>query len=763
MTATDTKAVLRRAIADHQAGRADRAESGYREVLAADPDQPDARHLIGVLAYQRGELDQAMAEITRAIELDPNRAVFHGNLGNVYRDRGEPRRAVETFRRALRLKPDFADALSNLGNTWIDLKQTGRALSAYRQALKREPERPEARFGMANVFKHQGRAKEAADAFAKALAARPDSVRMHDNHLLALHYLPGITPTALREAHDAWYRRHGAPLTRQARTPETDPDPDRPIRLGLVSRDFGRHPVGFFLTPFVAARDRGELTLCCYADRRAEGEMTRWFRDRVDLWRTVVGMDDEALARRIREDRIDILADLSGHTAGNRLGVFARKPAPIQVAWIAYPDTTGLPAVDYIVCDRQVLPEGDEPWYVERPLRLPDGYLCYGPPATAPPVSPPPAVRRGFVTFGCFNNTAKVSREVVECWAAILRAVPGSRLALRSIPLDDRYIRRLYRRLFADNGVTPDRVDMDGTVSHYDYLAGYGGIDIALDPFPFPGGLTTCEALYMGVPVVSLAGETFVSRQGRSILSAAGLGDWVAATESDYQHLAISRANRIDDLARLRAGLRDQILASPLCDGPRYARAVTTAFRRIWREHCETMAAPSRLRLGGGLEIPDGEGPEPEGDGPIRWMPDGDAPAILDLSGVRSDSVAEIRSVLCLARLLPGDHDRALAESIRVLAPGGRAVFFVPDLAAIAAHLRGDGPVRPLFRDGDGSVTPMDLLFGRSPSHPPIRTGMTGDRIVQILRKAGLERVRGGRIRSRYLLWAVGHKPQQRG
>jgi predicted O-linked N-acetylglucosamine transferase (SPINDLY family) len=394
-----------------------------------------------------------------------------------------------------------------------------------------------------------------------------------------------VTLAGLAEAHAQWELRHAAPLRATWRRFANMPDSERPLRLGFVSADFARHPVGTFLVRVLESIDPSACTTFCYSDRVQADAMTRRIAAACGTWRESWTLDDRALAEQIRADGIDILFDLAGHT-GQRLLVFARKPAPIQATWIGYVGTTGLAAIDYLFADRFHVPPGSEAYYRERVLRLPDGYVCFDPPADAPAVGPLPAVANGYLTFGCFNNTAKVSPQVVALWAEVLTRIPGSRLMLKYHWLRDDRTRNRYIALFAQSGIDPARLDFTGGVAPAEVFGAYNQVDVALDPFPYSGGLTTCEALWMGVPVLTWPGETFASRHSLSHLANVGLEELVAPSREDYVARAVEWAVNLDWLAELRAGLRARVAASPLCDGPRFAANLHAALRGVWRAWC---------------------------------------------------------------------------------------------------------------------------------------------------------------------------------
>ncbi|MBY0431854.1 MAG: hypothetical protein K2Q10_11695, partial [Rhodospirillales bacterium] len=388
--------------------------------------------------------------------------------------------------------------------------------------------------------------------------------------------------------HRGWEERYGTALRAGRRPFANDRDPFRPLKVGFVSGDFGRHPVGYFTVSTFAALDRDVLELHCYSDRPHGGDdLTARIRAVVPHWRDTAALPDALLAERIRADGIDILFDLAGHTAGNRLPVFARKPAPVQVSWAGYVGTTGLAAMDYVLADRFHAP--DDSGFVERVLRMPDGYVCYTPPEEAPAIGPLPALTREHVTFGSFNAWAKVTAEVVALWSAILGDLPDSRLLLVGRWFNDARLRGRVRDAFAVHGIAAERLDLRGQVPHAELLAAYNEVDIALDPFPYSGGLTTCEALWMGVPVVTWPGRTFAGRHSLSHLSNVGLTESIAADLDSYRAIAGRLAGDLPHLAELRAGLRPRMAASPLCDAPRFAAAFAGVLRTAWAEWCATV------------------------------------------------------------------------------------------------------------------------------------------------------------------------------
>jgi predicted O-linked N-acetylglucosamine transferase (SPINDLY family) len=436
-------------------------------------------------------------------------------------------------------------------------------------------------------LKDQGRLTEAVESFQTALRKKPGHAPAHSAILAAMAYGAWVTPAELAAAHAEWDRQYAAPLRSTWRRHENVRDPARPLRLGFVSPDFVRHPVGFFLVRAWEHLDRGQYPVTAYSDRRSDDDFTPRLQAAASRWRAVFALSDEQLAEQIRGDAIDILFDLAGHTGNNRLLVLARKPAPIQITWIGYEGTTGLSAMDYLLADRFVVPPGSERHYREKVLRLPDGYVCYDPPELAPEPGPLPAIGQGSITFGSFSNPAKITPQVVALWARVLQRVPGSRLLLKYRGLDDEGTRRRFEALFAEQGIDGRRLGFSGWSSYGEMLDEYQQVDVALDPFPFSGSATTCEALWMGVPVITLPGETFASRHSLSHLTNSDQAETIARDEEQYVELAAGLAGDIPRLAAMRAGLRRQVAGSRLCDGPRFAGELMGLLRGVWREWAE--------------------------------------------------------------------------------------------------------------------------------------------------------------------------------
>jgi predicted O-linked N-acetylglucosamine transferase (SPINDLY family) len=565
-------------------GKLDEAVTSYRRALKLEPDFAEAHKSLGTAFWDQGDLDEAVACYRRALELMPDYAEAHNNLGVAFKDQGKLDQAVACYHRALELKPDYAEAENNLGNALLGQGMLDEAVACYRRALELKPDYAGALNNLGVAFKDQGKLDEAVACCHQVLELKPNDAAAHSNLLFALQCCASVTPTALAGAHAEYDRQHAAPLGVAIAQHEKVRDRHGRLRLGFVSADLGRHPVGYFLVRVLENLSQKQQETICFSDRILKDDLTHRLRAAGTEWRDVRGMSDQRLAEQVRSDEIDILFDLAGHTANNRLLTFARKPAPIQITWIGYEGTTGLAAMDYLLADRFMIPEGSDRNYRERVLRMPDGYLCYDPPDVAVPVGPQPSLEKGYATFASFSALAKVTPEVVAIWAEILRRAPTARLVLKCRGLGDPTVRRRYLDLFAARGVGPQRLEMLPPSSYAEYLATYHQVDIVLDSFPFSGSTTTCEALWMGVPVVTCPGETFASRHSLSHLSNVGLTETIAHDLDEYVELAVSLAGNLPRLAALRAGLRQRMAASPLCDGKRFAANLASLLQGVWEQ-----------------------------------------------------------------------------------------------------------------------------------------------------------------------------------
>jgi protein O-GlcNAc transferase len=571
------------ALARQSLGRLDEAIAGYEQALRLRPQDADAECNLASALKAAGRLDEAIAAYQRGIRLRPERPEPLNNLGSALQERGAAAEAVACYQQALACKPDYVEARYNLANALKALGRLSAAVAEYQRVLALRPDFAEAHNNLGNALKAQGDLDGALAAFGRALELKPDHVGAHSNQILTLQYRPSTTLAELADACADFERRHALALRPAAGVEPPRPRSERPLRLGFVSPDFARHPVGYFLIRTLENLDRAQTYCVCYSDRRQGDELTARFRAAAERWHASAGWSDEQLAAQIRADRIDILFDLAGHTAHHRLLVFARRPAPLQITWIGYPGTTGLSAIDYLLADQYTVPTAAEPFYREQVLRMPDGYVCYEPPRDAPPVGPLPALTAGRVTFASFNNPAKIGPEWLGLWARILRRLPDARLLLKYAGVDDPGVGGRWRALFGAQGVAPERIELEGGASQEELLRCYQRVDVALDTWPYNGGLTTCEALWMGVPVVTLPGATFASRHSLGHLSTLGLTETIARDADHYVEIAVRLATDLPRLAALRAQLRERMAGSPLCDGRRFAEKLSAVLRDAWR------------------------------------------------------------------------------------------------------------------------------------------------------------------------------------
>jgi protein O-GlcNAc transferase len=532
--------------------RPDEALAAFDATLAARPDIAEAHFSRGVILQEKGRIEEALAAFDDALAINPNYAQAHNNRGGILRARGKYVDALVAFDAAVRLQPDNARAHNNRGVTCKDLGRLDEALAAYREAVRLDP----------------------------------DFTDAHSNLLFSLNYDPSTDEQALFEAHRAWGERYGHP-SGVFTTHENPRAVDKTLRVGLVSADLARHPVGFLIEGVLAAADPDRVQFICYSGRVIEDQVTRRLKATAHAWRSSIGLSDAQLAELIRADGIDILIDLSGHTGGNRLPCFSLRPSPVQVTWFGSCHTTGVDAIDYILMDPTYVTEGGERWFTETVVRLPDIRWCYAPPDYAPEVTPPPVLERGAITFGTLSNLTKVTSAVAELWARVLDAAPGSRLLLNWKTLADVEERGRMQALLGAAGIPAERVELtQGADSHAGVLGGYADIDIALDPFPFSGCTTTCELLWMGLPVVTLPMVRPASRQTLGFLSALGRTEWVAGDADEYVCIASGLAADPGTLATMRRQQRDRMAASPICDGPRFMGHLEAALRDMWRRWC---------------------------------------------------------------------------------------------------------------------------------------------------------------------------------
>ncbi|HEY8749197.1 MAG TPA: tetratricopeptide repeat protein [Tepidisphaeraceae bacterium] len=573
-------------------GRHAEAVACYQRAIALRADASELFSNLSHALLQTGKAKESEAAAVQAIQIQPGYAAAWYNRGNALQEQRRFHDAIDAYEKCLEFHPDFAEAHHNLGGSLREARRLDASLAHYRKALALGLDCFELRANLGLVLKDLGEHDEAINSFRHALELRKDPI-VESNLLYTLHFHPNVDPAALRDSHAHWNERYARPLANLISRHLNDPSPDRRLRIGYVAPNLGNHPVGRFLLPLLTQHDRSQVEVFCYCDiAREDDTVSNQLRQHVDTWRTTLGMSDEQLAVQVQADRIDILVDLMMHVGNHRLLAFARKPAPVQVTYLAYPGTTGLDSIDYRFTDPYLDPPANtnEDYYSEKSIQLPHCFWCYPEPSEAPPVGPLPAGTSAAVTFGCLNSPSKLNVDVIATWSRLLATIPESNLILHCLEGSQRD--RIAHQ-FTTHGISPARLRFIGTQSLGAYFAQYNQIDIALDPFPYPGGTTSCDALWMGVPVITLAGKTALSRGGVSILSNVGLEHLIASSTGDYVQIAAALARDLPTLQLLRSSLRDRMRRSPLMNAPRFASDVEAAYRSMWRKWCTDRQQPT--------------------------------------------------------------------------------------------------------------------------------------------------------------------------
>ena len=596
------------------------------KLCESSPYDVDAWLISASIHARLGALSDVVNCCKNVIKLQPNHVLAHYNLGIAHQSMGDYISAEKSYQMTLRLNPEMRLAVVSLGNVIMNLGRDEEAIKLFnmilseadhsdptiklkaninlslalcvqkrfseaeivcKDALEINPNSVDALNNLGRVLKEQGDLKAAADAHRKAVDADPDSVIAYSNLLLDLNYLADIDAIEVYKEHCRWGKLHAEGFT-ETRYPKNDFDKKR-LRIAYVSPDFRAHSVMLFITGLIESHNRENVEVFCYSNVKNPDAWTAHVSNITDHWREINKTTDDQLAAMIKQDKIDILVDLSGHTADNRLLAFAKKPAPIQVTWLGYPNTTGMAAVDYRLTDFLVDPPGvSDDLCTETLVRLPHGFLCFQPLKDSPPVNILPMSNSGNITFGSFNNSAKINDEVVKLWCRILCELPDSRLLLKSPQFSDPLLKKRYLDKFKQAGIDPQRIEIYGRIdSTIEHLSLYNKVDVALDTFPYNGTTTTCEALWMGVPVVVLEGNNHAGRVGVSLLSNIGLLEMIANTSDAYVRICTELASSSDYLSELRLSMRERLKKSPLLDAENFAKDMEQAYRDMWIKYCE--------------------------------------------------------------------------------------------------------------------------------------------------------------------------------
>lgn len=579
-----------------QQGRFGDLVNACLQSLRLDERQPETLFRLGNALLNTGNVLDAIGAYQRALALRPEFPEALNNLGFTLRLNGRHIEAIEVLGKALQLRPNYPDALNNLGMCLGEGGMLDEAVEALRKALSLKPNFAQALGNLGNSYLLLGQLDEAIRCFRRSWELEPGS-SSPDNLLFDIHFHPKYGPKRIWEEHVRWNRKIAARLKPQQLKFENDASPDRGstgspqgrLKIGYVSADFRDHSQAMFTVPLLSHHDHERFEIVCYSDVRAPDALTSRIRGYADVWRETAGLSDAQLTELVHRDRIDIFVDLALHMAGNRLLVFARKPAPVQVTWLGYPSTTGLDTMDYRLSDPYLdPPDQTDQYFFENTIRLPHSFWCYDPLNTDLEISPLPAKANGFITFGCLNNFAKVTGPTFELWAKVMQKVPRSQLILLAPRGSARS--RVHATMSA-LGIDRSRIDFCDRLAREQYLANYRQFDMCLDTIPYPGHTTTFDSLWMGVPLVTLPGATSVSRGGLSILSNVGLGELIATEAEQYVRIVTGLANDLPKLAELRATLRERMAASAVMNAVQFASDIECAYGQMWRQWCQSRQA----------------------------------------------------------------------------------------------------------------------------------------------------------------------------
>lgn len=615
-------ATLEAACGHLAAGQLAAAETLCRQILRVNPDEPEALSCLATIAFHLGRTDQAIALIGAAIAAHPTSTEYLNNLGTMLRTQGKYAEAIASLRQALAHTPthalvhynlanclrdqrdlvgaahsyaaaiaaqaDFADAHFHLGNVLAEQGQIDAAAERFLATIAIQADHAGACYNLGNARTDQGRLEEAVLAYRRAIVIDPGFSEARSNLLLTLQYLDSTTPEAAFAEARKFAEQHETPLRSGWTQHDNSRDPHRRLRVGYVSADFRRHSVAYFAESLLGHHDRSRIEVFCYYNNSGADQVTQRFMALADHWIVCRHLDDAALAARIRQDGIDILVDLAGHSAHHRLLMFARKPAPVQVTYLGYPATTGLSAIDYRITDLHADPaDTGDAFYSERLIRLPDTFLCYRPPEIVMAVQPTPALRNGHITFGSFNALQKITPRVLALWSRLLIMLPSARLLLKAAGLEQEATHQRILQVFESHGVARRRIVVAGKEASFEsHLKRYHEVDIGLDPFPYNGTTTTLEAMWMGVPTVTLRGNRHATRVGTSLLINVGMDNWIASSEDAYLQIAFAMAGDVTKLDCMRSGMRARLQESPLLNAKHLAGQIEAVYRTVWQAWC---------------------------------------------------------------------------------------------------------------------------------------------------------------------------------
>jgi protein O-GlcNAc transferase len=570
-----------------QLGRMEEAGQSFQTAIDIQSDHVEANSNLGAALRRLNKTADAIPFFKKAVEIKPDFVAGHSNLAAALSEVGRGVEALEAVDAALAEKPSAPQLHDLRGNILRNLCRFDEAIEATREALRLDPNHVSALTALGFALLERGDLDEALASMKRSIELRPDP-QTHSNVMMAVNYHPAYTPAEHLAAHRGWAELHEKPHRARWKPHDNDRSPDRRLRVGYVSPDFRGHSVSYFLGPILENHDHENFEIFGYAHLMGADMHTWRLRSCIDQWREISARNPEQIAEQIRRDRIDILVEVAGHTANNAMTTFVRKPAPVQINMIGFPSTTGLSSIDYRITDERCDPTGvTDPFNSEALIRMPDVFWCYLPPHTSPEIGALPALDGGTLTLTSCNNFAKVTPDVQRLWAAVLLAIPNSRLIMQTTAVAGEYTKKVVTERFVQQGVSSNRLEFRGSTDFPIYLKLLERSDMTLDPYPFNGGTTTCHSLWMGAPVVTLAGDRHASRMGLSMMTAIGLPEFVAHTPEEYVAIAKTFAADLPRLSAIRAGMRERLNASPLLDAKAYTRNLESAYRRVWRQWCQ--------------------------------------------------------------------------------------------------------------------------------------------------------------------------------
>nr|MBF0221225.1 tetratricopeptide repeat protein [Desulfobulbaceae bacterium] len=569
------------------------AEGYFKKTLQLKPNMHEARNRLGRTYNQLADHEEAINCFNHVLKSEPGNLQARNNVGYSLQELGRLDEAIDQYKKALEYHPERPELQNNIGNVLVRQGKFHEAINWYQQAVTSQPDYEEANVNLAWTYGQHGLYKESIRCLQNLCARKTDSHYAYSDLLFNCNYDPSLNNNDLFEAAKEWWVRFTKSAEGKNLKTNLQTGPKKAgevLNIGFMSPDFRQHPVGLFILPLLQNISESGFKIFCYAEMGSSNHdaITLEIMQLSDSWYSTRGVDDEKVAEKISSDKIDILIDLAGHSANNRLPVMARKPAPLQASWLGYVNTTGLPVIDYRLTDQIANPGGSELYYSESLVYLPHGFFCYLPPAECPDVAPLPALASGQITFGSFNNIIKITEEVLEVWAKIVIAVPNSKLLWVSKAFTDRHIQAHFLNIFNSHGVPASRIEMVSNLPMKEYLATHNRVDIALDPFPHNGHTITCHSLWMGVPVITLKGDRYATRMGASLMTRIDLENYIAESKDDYIEKARALAANIEELKKLRSTMRNRMLSSPICDAKQFTREFELALLKIWKHHNET-------------------------------------------------------------------------------------------------------------------------------------------------------------------------------